>query len=223
MTEKQFLENCKRIAGDSSDKPWDEDQMAGFFQRFRPEGKGVAAALKGIPEEDEVLRRLLQIYAATANAYPKDPRAGVDLYFVVRYPPPILESEVIRLGKAYLQSILELAVRCKSDALQNALTPISTVRISQARPKEPSDLEAEVYDALGDMMSELGVRRWVPHSLEEALYFIACEYKIAHFVLWPVYRKIVNLNDPFLAFFEMWRHGIQMDFRDDRCLHLCMT
>ena len=33
------LDRWKRLAGDTSPRPWTEDDMAGFFQRFRPDGE----------------------------------------------------------------------------------------------------------------------------------------------------------------------------------------
>ena len=43
--------------------------------------------------------------------------------------------------------------------------------------------------------------------LHEAFYSIACDYKIAHYLMWPLYRGSTEIEEPFAPYFELWTHG----------------
>jgi hypothetical protein len=222
MTEKQFLANCKRISGDTSAEPWDEGHMAGFFQFFRPNGDGVEATLKGLPLEKEILPRLLRVYQATANSWPKDASKGVPAYFVVSDPPRIDVAKAQSYGEAYLRSLTALAKERKSDYLLDALTPTPEVRVEtkdppKRKPDEITDLESVIYEGLCDLVFDLDQARStvsIPHAFEEGLYYMACTYELQYYVVWPIYRKTCGIEDPFAPWFDLWRHGIEERYAD---------
>ena len=68
-SDEAMLGRWKAIAGDTSPGTWTEDDLAGFFQRFRPDGAGVSEAFEGVEGADEILPRLLEVYEATADGW----------------------------------------------------------------------------------------------------------------------------------------------------------
>ena len=44
MDNSQILARWKLIAGDTSEMPWTEESLRGFFHFFRPHGNGLAEA-----------------------------------------------------------------------------------------------------------------------------------------------------------------------------------
>ena len=82
--EQAMLQRWKSLAGVTSLRPWTEDNMGLFFQRFRPDGAGVSAAFEDVEGGDEILPRLLEVYQATADCW--DREDGHDGYFIVQKP-----------------------------------------------------------------------------------------------------------------------------------------
>src|SRR4051812_39128360 len=66
-TAEEMFRRWKALAGDELPRPWREENMAGFFQCFRPHGDGLATAFEGVVGADEILPRLMAVYQATAN------------------------------------------------------------------------------------------------------------------------------------------------------------
>ena len=92
------------VGGDPKDR-WDEAHMAGFFQCFRPTGKGVEAAFDGVELGAEILARLLEVYRVTENSWhPND----VFQYFIIRDPPPVSAAATRRMAQAYVDKLLQM-------------------------------------------------------------------------------------------------------------------
>ena len=85
-SDEAMLGRWKAIAGDKSPGTWTEDDLAGFFQRFRPDGHGMSEAFEGVEGADEIVPRLLDVYEATADGWQREETH--DGYFVVRNPAP---------------------------------------------------------------------------------------------------------------------------------------
>ena len=47
---------------------------------------------------------------------------------------------------------------------------------------------------------------------EEAFYSIACDYNLAHYLLWPLYRDGTKIDEPFAPYFELWARGAKAIF-----------
>jgi len=94
-----FLAHLKNVVGDTSDAPWGDDNIPCLFQRFRPDGNGLEAALSPVPNASTYIARLLQVYRATKHADWER-----DMYFVVRHPPVAGETEIVAWGESFLQT-----------------------------------------------------------------------------------------------------------------------
>ena len=52
--------------------------------------------------------------------------------------------------------------------------------------------------------------------MEEAFYSMACDYYLAHYLMWPLYRGSTAIEEPYAPYFELWRHGAQAIFSEAR-------
>ncbi|MFO0891096.1 MAG: hypothetical protein U0790_18370, partial [Isosphaeraceae bacterium] len=114
-SDEEMLDLWKRIAGDTSPRPWTEDNLAGFLQRFRPDGTGVAAAFEGMVGGDEIVPRLMEVYRATETAW--DAEDGCDGYFIVRDPAPMSSDHATDLLRLHLGNLAAMSEAVGCDEL----------------------------------------------------------------------------------------------------------
>jgi hypothetical protein len=212
----EILQRCKRLVGDPSAKPWAPDDLAGFFQCFRPMGSGLEAAFEGVEGREEILPRLLEIYQATADGWTRDD--AHDMYLVVRRPPPISALRAEDLLRMYLHHVGAIARAVGNDELADLLAgplPFEVVAGQAPWPPGADDPETLIHEVISDFMLSLSPQPSDALLLDEGLYTIACDYQIRHFVLWPLYRQCTEIRDPFRRYFDLWKHGAGYRFASD--------
>jgi len=172
-----------------------------FFHAFRPDGRRLDEVFRGIHRGDEILERLRRVYAVAGHDLG-------DMYFIVRNPAALSREKALNLGQAHVAAMRELAptVRLR-------------VEVSQGQaPDHHGRLETDLYDARCDYVRTLEPEKSDALLLEEPLYHLACDYLLAHHLLWPLYRKASGLQDPFGPYFELWTAGAAVRYEDpDLC------
>lgn len=210
MNEREFLQRCKDVVGDTSDAPWTRECLAGFFQHFRPDGDRLESFFADIPAGPEIYRRLREFYRATAVGW-RRPDA-TDLYFVVHHPRPSTPDELIRYATAQLSNWNQMATEIRDGELVDALTPIpavafSTDELPKRNPTDKESLDVLIYDCQTNWLNALirlsAHASWMRH----AFYSIACNYAVAAYVTWPWYTAATSIKDPFKAYFNLWLRG----------------
>jgi hypothetical protein len=210
-----LLQHWKALAGDESPSPWEPHNAFGFFQVFRPTGAGVAAAFDGVPLGEEVASRLLDIYRATASVGQR--AEGIDAYFIVRQPLPATPDELHHIATSHLASLRSIAQAAVCEELVSVLTAPLHIHVAAAHNSAndtSSDLGSMVYDTVGDWFDSLVPSDDRVRSMREAFYSIACDYALARYLMWPWYRHATSVNEPFTAYYELWRRGGEIIFRD---------
>jgi len=182
-----------------------EDDLFAFFDCFRPDGACLERVFAGVVGGDEILQRLRRIYELkeTATAFG---------YFVVRRPAPATPERLVELTTRRLDKVRQIAIDFGESELASLLEELPEIKIKrEAIPQQTrSDVYAPgaiVYDVTGDWFSGLGPIQSDALLLHEALYSIACDYKIAYYLLWPLYQRSTEIEDPFAPYFELWTHG----------------
>jgi hypothetical protein len=198
------------MIGSCSPKARSNDDLVGFFQAFRPYGQDLPRALEGVVRAEEILPRLLQIYAATAPGW--DER---DAYFVVRTPNPLFQDQARDLVLAHVQRFAEIAKEVGAVELLGILQPSPEIDVVEGHapwPPDPDGVENLMYDARADFMASLAPIASDALLLDDALYHLACDYFLRDYVLWPLYRQSSKVVEPFGPYFEMWKHGVGLRF-----------
>lgn len=213
MDEASFFQRCKDLAGVMSDDAWTRENMAGFFQNFRPDEQQLGPLFEDLPAGAEVFKRLQQVYRATACTFTG--RQGADLYFIVRRPEPTTNDQLMRFATAQLSNWRNMAAAINEHELVDLLTPIPLITIRDGSPTAPNphdteSLDAYIYDVQTDWHAQLAPL--CPHAswMRDAFYYLACDYYLARFITWPWYMHSSSLNDPYEPYFYLWLHGAEL-------------
>jgi len=183
MDLNEVLEHWKQIAGESSDEPWSEDDLYGYFQRFRPDGDRLDQALQPLPGGAAVHERLKAVFAATKSGWTDDD--STDGYFVVREPLPISPSDAESLVRSHLRNVTEIASLSGADELVDLLRAPTFTISREAPPDSPDrhDTDLMIYDTLCDWAGSLESDPPEADDLREAFYSIACDYPLSWYVM----------------------------------------
>jgi hypothetical protein len=210
MTTHAILNRWNSMVASRSPKARPNHDLVGFFQAFRPYGQDLPRALEGVVRAEEILPRLLQIYAATAPGW--DER---DAYFVVRAPDPLFQDQARDLILAHVQRFAQIAKEVGAIELLGILEPPPEIDVVQGHtpwPPDPDGVESLMYDARTDFIESLTPTASDALLLDDALYHLACDYYLRDYVLWPLYRQSSKVVEPFGSYFEMWKHGAGLRF-----------
>jgi hypothetical protein len=217
-----LLRRCRTVVGFSADTRCDGDALIGMLQRFRPGGEELEGLFESLPMGEALQQRLRQLYAVAGES--SRPGGGHDAYFIVRQPPELEVERAEKLASAWLRAIASLAQQTDADDLSAQLDPLPQVRVLQGiAPKQSkADLQSfPLYRAIKQQAAELSNRlsadNAVADLLRPAYYFAACDWALRDYLLWPIYSDLTELDDPFLPYFELWRHGAKWRaFADDQ-------
>jgi hypothetical protein len=184
----------------------DEDSLFGYFDCFRPDGKGVKRVFAGVVGGDEIVERLLRVYECTKES------SNAWGYFIVRRPVPATPERLIDLTRQHLDKVRQIAGSFGHTRLTSELEPLPEIRIkweaiSQQTESDVYAPEASIYDVTGDWFRGLEPMESDALMMGEAFYSIACDYMIAHHLMWPLYRQSTEIEEPFAPYFDLWRVG----------------
>lgn len=206
VTNRQILARWKKLAGANSPQPWtDEDDLVGFFEHFRPQGKGLEAVFEGVEAGDEVLPRLKQVFKATAKSSPDAP------YFLPTPSQSPTASTVTKLLRQHWKKLSQIAAAVDDEEAVKLLSKMPPIKIVKGElPEQDEDPLAErIRDLVIDFQSSLRARKSSAHLLGEALYSMADSYAIPDYVLWPLYADSSDIDEPFAPAFQLWKQGVE--------------
>jgi len=213
--ERQVLQRMAEAVGMDPAKLDEEDSLIGFFQSFRPDGRGLQGVFDEFPAGEQLHNRLDQLFAAAGDD--RRPQGGRDAYFVVRRPPPLEPDAAREAAEQWLTQTAQLASMVGRDAVNERLGGVSHVRVLEGiapkQPRQPED-KTELWKTLHEEVPQL-VEAIEPHpplasALRPAYYFIHCDAMLRDYLMWPIYQQACPVEDPFAAYFLLWRHGVKV-------------
>lgn len=213
-TSTELFERCRLAAGIDPQMPDEPDSLIGFFQTFRPDGRGLEGLYNGVPAGDELHHRLDRLFEIAGDD--RRPEGGRDAYFVVRRGRLIGPERVEQLAQQWLEKLHLLATELEDVETAGLLERRPAVRVLEGiPPKHPKRQEEKVplLVAFEEQIPRL-VDRIEPKSdsaglLRQAYYFVHCDAMLRDYLMWPLYSHGVELDDPFGPYFELWAHGIK--------------
>lgn len=208
MTKEQILARWKEMTDITS-----QENLVGFFQKFRPHGNGLAAALEGVVGANEILPRLLELYEVTADGWQRE-----DAYFVVKNPKPCSKEQARQLTNLHLQKMREVAREIGNRDLRHLLEHPPQIEVICGKvpwPPGQNDLESLIYEVRTDFILSLTPLNSHILLLNDAFYHIACDYFLRDYILWPLYRHSTTVVEPFKPYFELWKYGAGFRFPID--------
>jgi len=212
MNETEFFQHCKQLVGDESDREWDSDSMAGFFQCLRNNREALRSLFNMIPRGELVLERIFDIFDATQKPQSNDGR--VDIYCVVRDPRESKPDELLQLANRLLINFREMAIAVDEQELISELTPTPNIRVEQSEPPDidPNEytLDSYIFETQCEWHGNLSPFTDYACWMDEAFYYLNCDYYLAHYASWDWYKDTSKIDDPFLPYFEIWRRGADL-------------
>jgi hypothetical protein len=219
--ETEFRNRCRQIAGLSNDDTLEPTTMVGFFQRFRPQGKGIEHLYRDVPQGEEFQSRLARLFQAAGED--QRPGGGRDAYFVVRRPASLSPADVEEHATSWLTGVRQIARQSSVAEFKERFDEIPKVRVLQGIPPKQPKSDQESFSLLrcikvhaASVTDGIAPNCEVVSLLREAYYFTACDAILRDYLLWPAYAEHFDQDDPYLGYFELWRHGIKWRvFHDD--------
>lgn len=242
MDQQTLLERCQSVAyqlgsipfptADASEDTeqnnvWGPEDAIGFFQALRPDGVELKNIFEDVPHGGELEDRLSRVYELAGD--PTRPDGARDAYFVVRKPVRLSVEVVEHAGKTWLNQLEELDRRIGAEQLANLVAAKPEIRILEGQPPKHPRRTGERCNLLNLILgfSKLHVEPLEPQhdtalALRRACYFIACDAMLCDYLLWPVYRDLVSLEDPFEPYFTLWQAGIKFRIFNDQTVDFYM-
>jgi hypothetical protein len=177
------------------------EELFGFFQMFMPEGDGVEAIFEPLEDGDTYLKRITPIYTMLDPAdFAGDTVPG---YFNAERVEASGET-LIGYGRQFIEGLKELLNEDEEvSAYLAAIQHIELLPPGQiAAIRQLSD--ADVHEALFDVVSQGRDFEEPIDILGEAYYSIACDYWISYYLQWP---RFGLKGDPLAPYFELYRRG----------------
>lgn len=192
------------------DKVVEKDELFGLFQFFMPDGQGVEAIFAPLEDGDVYLQRLTPIYEMLDPAdFEGDSVPG---YFNAK----LVETSEESL-KAYGQKFMEgLKQLLEDDEEASAyLAAVQQIEVLPPGGIEPflHSSDADVHEALYDVVDQVEEDEEPIAILGEAYYSIACDYLISYYLQWPRYGLA---GDPLAPYFELHRRGYSAVFSEGK-------
>ncbi len=220
MSVSIIIEELKAAAGFTGDGS--DGELVGIFQAFRPDGLPDIGLFDSWQGGSQFAQRVQSLYAAVSNSRRAD---GLkDAYFIVRNPPMLHAEHAEALAADFMDGLHRLAQASGIEKIQRLFDPLPRIRVLEGKPpKHPraKDERADLLDCMQDLIPALVDSVFDPDSLgavlSEALYFTACDPSLRDFLRWPLLHADKLGQDPFLAYFQLWKHGIKYRvFRNDQ-------
>jgi len=210
MDKVALLEKWQKLVDPNPTKPWtDKENLLGYFSNFRPNGDRVDEVFKDHLFGNQILLRLQSIYEATKHA-----KIGQFGYFLVEDPPKISNNELLELVHKYVKNVQELT-KLAGEPVYKIIKKLTNINFPQEHDQnEESDVDTEIIEGVYDYL--IYKRTESPLLLlRDGYYSIANDFFLAFWVSWPLYESNVPIVDPFEPYFELWKHGYQVNFDDN--------
>jgi len=212
MSTEILLQKCHDRAGIDPETALEPDSLIGFFQLFRPDGAAIVDLFEDLEEGDLLQARLRQLYEIAGE----DRRAsgGRDAYFLVRHPEALDPDVASRLASSWIHELATMARMVGEHQVAETLGTEPSIRVLEGiPPKHPkNDSEkSRLLLAIEEAAALVEQTKASPYAeaLRPAYYFIACDPMLRDYLMWPLYKKVTGLDDPFLPYFELWKHGVK--------------
>ncbi|MFG0265065.1 MAG: apolipoprotein acyltransferase [Rhodopirellula sp. JB055] len=219
-----LLRRMGEAVGIMDDTVFENDKFLGFFQSFRPDGRGLDGIFDELDGGEELRRRLEHLFEIAGDD--RRPQGGRDAFFLVRSPRPIDPAVVESKAVEWTDRISTLAEKLGQPEAAERLRAITKHRALEGiPPKHPrQDHEkTELLKTFQNVVEHLVTRISTPEPFAESLrapyYFISCDAGVRDHLMWPLYRDHLaasvvggeggDVEEPFQPYFDLWSHGVK--------------
>ncbi|GIM48615.1 hypothetical protein [Capnocytophaga stomatis] len=219
MTQKEYAQYLAELIGEEMDTDCDEleELFYGYFQSFMPDGKNVEKVFEPIENGQLLYQRIKPIFETTkeetTRAFEQNIAPG---YFVPNKKGT--EEELKAIGKELLAGLLEFASFVEEETLQNYLSEITEIEISDNKEQNFDDEKhVHLWETLLDWTIDNTDYESLISILREAYYSINCDYFLAAYLQYPNYNDKPN-GDFLKPYFELWQRGFRFVINDNKLI-----
>jgi len=218
----QVLRQMCDAVGLPHDRALEEDVFVGFFQSFRPDGRGVHGVFEGLSEAADLHERLTELFEVAGDD--RRPQGGRDAYFVVRQPAPMAPALVEAAGRQWIKRLGHLAETLGHDEAGETLAQVENIRVLEGIPPKHPKLDHDKTNLLRLLKDQAPLwlenldleannvrdtRMEIADSLRASYYFINCDAMLRDYLMWPLYRAQIPIAEPLEPYFQLWKHGVK--------------
>ena len=210
----EVLRRMGESVGVMSEDVLNEDAFVGFFQSFRPDGRGVSGIFETMDWGDEIHERLESLFEVAGDD--RRPGGGRDAYFIVRRPAEIDPDAVQHAGERWIAEMGRLAESLGHSSAAEQLAGMQRVRVLEGippkhpkNPDERTELLTLLSDAIPGWLCEAAPELTLATTLRSPFYYVNCDAMLRDYLMWPMYRDRIGMDEPFEAYFRLWRHGVK--------------
>jgi hypothetical protein len=200
----ELLDRCREYAGASG--RWKKEDLAGFFQRFRPDGKGLSDIYSGLEHGQELSKRLIAVMKVDGTTKGSTLSANK----LIDVDPRRAQA----LVKRFCKNMQRLA-RERDHEEMAARFAVSRFIVCAGRRKRfaSNDRTREAIEMACDLAFDIVYESpATAFVLGEAVYTLVGFTPLAFYLQWPICADQVRSVDPFKPWFELWRRGVEWRF-----------
>ena len=194
-----------------------------FFHCFRPTGEGLEIYFDKHPYGKEIFTRLKKIFDVTATNPPNT------AYFVVENAKVLTEAQIITLAKSYIQSMRDI-LQCMNDKSVLSTEEITINIIKGCSPRcdnhyhitnDNNNTHHAIYEIKGEYFNNFKTNNEfiILHDCD-CIYYMACDYDLVYYVLWPLFAEQSTIHNPYDAGFKLWQYDLEAVFMDNKTLNI---
>lgn len=216
-------EYARYLLGLMGEEPLEEDDVEeeeipkemfyGYFQMYMPSGEGIKATFVPLEDGDVYLQRIVRIYEML------DPKNFEGEYIPGYFHgtsdiDSVAEQTLIGYGEQLVKGLKDLLEAHKDiEGSTEAAYLAGDTEIALLAKGEIDSYrdhyDAEIYEALFEIIGEYKDYNAPIEILDEAYYSIACDYWISYYLQWHRYGL---KGDPFSPYFELYKLGYNAVF-----------
>ena len=207
MQSPTLVARIKAETGLTVSNSTDQHLLTGLLNRYRPDGVGLERILPDQGIEGAVRTRIKKVFEVAAPSW----NAG-DLYFVISRFDALDQESTESIAKIHLNGIKKLADFIGDVEVSGVISKLKLMRYPPAGAVQRSDVSDMMYECLTDFLAKLQPDRHELFMLKEALYFMANDYFLMAYMLWPAVQLSEDVGDSLDSYFDIWCHGIKLDY-----------
>lgn len=207
MEPNELMSRVAAETGVSVAKFEDRYDLAGMFNRYRPDGRGLDRLFSADGVEGEVRDRIKRVFAVSATSW-----KSTDIYFVIGNYEKIEMNRAVEFVTLFLREFSTFSGFVGDAELCGSLNDLRLVQKAPEGVRKNGDIEIMMHELLGDFLAKFSPKDHPIFWLDEAIYSMANDYCLLTYIIWPVIRSLSAVPGAIDSYFDLWRYGIKLEF-----------
>jgi len=150
-------------------------------------------------------------------------------YFATDNSQILTENKIRTLAESYIQSMRNI-LQCMNNSSVLSTEKIAINIIKGRSPRgdmhyhitnDNNNTHHAIYEIKGEYFNNFETNNEfiILHDCD-CIYYMACDYDLVYYVLWPLFAEQSTIHNPYDAGFKLWQHGLEVVFIDKKTLNI---